>query len=439
MSGKAGKIGSIRRDLPRSGSLPGGASVSVREEEHVAVESVRTGLVTSLEADCLKYQTENKHLRAANASLQAGLGSRDGPRADKAEAALRDAKHRLEETKQQLRNEVQMRMGLEEKLEEMERKIGTEKDALKQVTAQLHSTRRQMRETELAAVPAVAHAEAARGRAEAEAEHERAEREELGRRLRETELLLGAQQDEAARATAAAARAASEAEAAVREGLATAGARIAAATAEAQQWRVRCEEAEVETSRLSASKKSLEAKLSEAKAAVLSAAPRRNRPADEDKPHPTENAAGKEAVKELAKIRGELIKVNEALKSERAKLAAQRAANRALEETAAQQATRYAKAAQRAEQAEKRAAGVAAGTAGLVREKEELSAANGELQAALADARGKLASLVAERRQASIGDTSQHGVMSNSNFVKMRVHRPPLARPGPKALPGIAH
>lgn len=412
----AGKGGSIRRGMPRAGSLHGGGSVGVREEEQAAVESVRTGLVTSLEADCLKYHTEVKQLRAANASLQAGLGSRDGPRADKAEAALKDAQQRLEETKQQLHDEVQRRIELEEKLEGMERKILTEKDALKQVTAQLHSTRRQLRETELAAIPAVAQAEAARGRAEAEAERERAEREELGRRLRETEEFMSVQRDEAA----AAARASAEAEAAVREGLATtAGDRIAAAAAEAQRWRERCEEAEAETSRLSVSKKALETKLSAATVAVLSAAARRNRIADDEKPAHQETAAGREAVKELVKTRGELAKVNEALKSERAKLAAQRAANRTLEETAAREATRYAKAAQRAEQAEKRAAGVEAGAAGLVRDKEELSAANEELQAALVGAREKLASLVAERRQASMGDTSQQGVMSNSNFVKM--------------------
>eukprot|EP00967_Tisochrysis_lutea_P041390 scaffold49726_cov27-Tisochrysis_lutea.AAC.2 len=411
----------VRRDLPRSGSVQSGTSV--RDEEQVAVETVRTGLVASLEADCLKYRSQIKELRAENASLQDGSRSlRDGQR-EKAEAALREAKQKVEDTKQQLRGEVQRRMELEDKLASAERKVETEKDVLKQVTAQLHAARQRLRELDGASHPAVAEAEAAREQAEAEAARARAQCENLAAKLQDMESLLASQQDEASRAKSAAREAAKLAEAALQDSSASADERVASATAEAKLWRERCEAAENEASRLAATRKNLEAKLTEVKTAMMSAPSQRAKPPDQNKPSQKDKdaaVAAKEAAKELSRTRTELAKVNELLNAEREKLAAQRAANRVLEEATAKEAARYAKAAQRAEQAEKRAAGAEAGAAELARDKEALDSVNGELRVQLTDTRAKLASLVAERRQAALaGDMSQQGVLSNSNFVKM--------------------
>jgi len=231
-------------ELARSGSVPTGSTV-----REAAVVSVRSGLVASLESDCLQQRAEIKLLKTTVTTLQEGAGSRE--RADQAETALQDAALRLEKTRLQLCDEARRRGEAEDRVLRSEAEI----EAFKQVTTQLHAARRQLRDVEAATRPALAEAEAARVRAEAEAGA-------LGGRVVELEAQLAAQRDQAARAAAEAAETAA-ADATRREKSAATSndERVASAEAEAQEWRQRCEVAEaaaVETSKLSAAKSRLE-------------------------------------------------------------------------------------------------------------------------------------------------------------------------------------
>jgi len=129
--------------------------------------------------------------------------------------------------------------------------------------------------------------------------------------------------------------------------------------------------------------------------------------------------AAKEAARELARARAEVGKLNESLKAERAKLAAQRAATRALEESAAQEVSRLGRAKERGDKAERRATAAEVSVAELARGSEALTVANGELTASLAEAREKLAELSTEQRHGGSAAEAADAPVRNSNFVRV--------------------